>query len=74
MVVGMLAVSVTAGFAAVLAGAALGLPTWVLVALYPTAGALTLGLFAALWSIRAARFQPGAALLALQPGNNARAN
>jgi hypothetical protein len=74
MVAGMLAVSVTAGFAAAFAGAALGLPTWVLIALYPTAGALTLALFAALWSIRAARFKPAAALLALQPGTNARAN
>ncbi len=52
MLVGMIGISVVVGLAAVIMGTMVGLPLWALIAIYPVAGALTLLLVAAIWSIR----------------------
>lgn len=74
MIVGMLVVSVIAGILATVAGAALDLPTWAFLAIYPTTGAVSLLLTAALWSIRDDRQTPEQSLVVLQTGPNAQAN
>lgn len=74
MVLGMVGVSVLAGFAATGAGLALDFPTWAVLIAYPVTGALSLLLMASFWSIRDQRLGSDPSLLALNTSPNARTN